>query len=474
MKAILNTSVLSFLIKVRFFFRDALDAIRGKEEDYTTLNLPRAILLLSIPMVLEMLMESVFAVVDIFFVSKLGASAVSVVGITESFMHIVYSISIGLAMAATAVVSRRIGEKKYRDASSAAFQAILTTLIPSFIIMMIGFFFAEELLNLMGLSVNSDQAMYTKIILSSNIVIFLLFVNNAVIRGAGNAAISMRVLWVANILNIIFDPIFIFGFGPIPELGVKGAAIATTLGRGIAVLYQLYIMFGQKSRIKLRLKELILDFKVILRIYRLSLGTIGQFLIATSSWIGLVRILSGFGEDVVAGYTIGIRIIMFFMLPSIGIANAASTLVGQNLGANRPDRAEQSVWMVSRVNIIIMGFISIFFIAFPEFWIRIFTSDESVITSGILCLRTISFGMIIFGFGATLINSINGAGDTYSPTIINLFCYWLLELPLAYYLSFHTQIGEAGAYFAIIIAEVFMVILSFYVFKRGKWKEKVV
>ncbi len=356
--------------KLRSFFNDLREAVSGTEQDFTEGRLSRAILLLSIPAVLEMVMESIFVIVDLWFVSKLGSEAVATVGLTESLITIVYAISLGLATATTSMVSRRIGEKNPDKASRTALQAILTGILVSLFIAIPGAIYSGKLLDLMGASdeIVNQLSGYTRIMLAGNVVIMLLFIINAIFRSAGDAAIAMRVLWIGNIINIILDPLLIFGIGPFPELGIKGAAVATTIGRGSAVLYQLYLLFFGRKRIQLSLKHFGVDFRIIARLLRISLGSIGQNLIATTSWIALVRIISIFGSEIVAGYTIAIRIISFTLLPSWGISNAASTLVGQNLGAKKPERAERSVMITGWVNMILLGTIGILYIIFPGYF----------------------------------------------------------------------------------------------------------
>lgn len=462
--------------KTKKLFKNLIEAISGTNQDFTSGSLRRAIFLLSVPMVLEMIMESIFAIVDIFFVSKLGADAVATVGITESFITIVYSIAIGLSTATTAIVARRIGEKNHKGASIAAFQAIISGFAISLIIAIPGIIYSSEMLLLMGASEElvGSYSGYTTIMLGGNMVIMLLFIINAVFRSSGDAAISMRVLWFANILNIILDPCLIFGIGPFPELGIIGAAIATTIGRGLAVIYQFYLLFSGKHRVKLTLDSLVIDFKVLVRLLRLSLGGIFQTLIATSSWVFLVRIISVFGSEVIAGYTIGIRIIIFALLPSVGISNASATLVGQNLGANEPERAEKSVWATGKINMVFLGLVSIIFIAFPEIFIRLFIDNQKVIESGASCLRIVSYGFIVYGLGMVVIHSFNGAGDTLTPTIINLFCFWLIEIPLAYFLSITFGMNEDGVFYSIIISETLLTLTAMIIFKKGKWKLKKV
>ncbi|MCD4696630.1 MAG: MATE family efflux transporter [Bacteroidales bacterium] len=462
--------------KYNKLFGDIKEAIAGTKQDFTKGSLRRAIFLLSVPMVLEMMMESIFAVVDIYYVSRLGADAVATVGITESLITIVYAIGVGLSMSTTAVVSRRIGQKDKKGASCAAFQSIITGLFVSLFIAIPGIIFAEDLLKLMGAEegIYNSMSSYTAIMLGGNAVIMLLFIINAVFRSAGDAAISMRVLWIANIINLILDPLLIFGIGPFPELGIMGAAIATNTGRGLAVIYQFYLLFKGKKRVGLAMENIRIHFPTIRQLIKLSIGGIGQNLIATSSWIGLVRIISVFGSEALAGYTIAIRVIIFALLPSWGISNAAATLVGQNLGAKQPGRAEKSVWAVGKINVIFMGILSIILILFPAFFIRLFISDPAVISSGALSLRVISFGFALYGLGMVLVQALNGAGDTMTPTKINFFCFWMLEIPLAYLLALQFNAGEAGVYYSIVIAESVMTIAAFWYFRKGKWKLKVV
>lgn len=461
---------------MKSIFKDILEAVSGTEQDFTEGRLSRAILLLSIPAVLEMIMESVFVIADIFFVSRLGADAVATVGITESMVTIIYAIAIGLGTATTSMVSRRIGEKNNDEASRTAFQAILTGLFVSLIIGIPGALYAEKLLHLMGASENitANMSGYTRIMLGGNVVIMMLFIINAIFRSAGDAAVAMKVLWIGNIINIVLDPCLIFGLGPFPQLGVTGAAVATNIGRGTAVLVQFYLLFFGRKRIKLSSRHLAVDFKIMIRLLKISIGSIGQYLISTTSWIALVRIISTFGSEVVAGYTIAIRIIGFTLLPSWGISNAASTLVGQNLGAKKPDRAEKAVWVTGWVNMILLGFIGIILVIFPAFFIRLFISDTNVLNSGVLCLRIVSIGFISYGLGMVLVNSFNGAGDTTTPLKINIFAFWMVEIPLAYILAIKAGLKEEGVFIAIVMAETLMTLIAWLVFRRGKWKLKEV
>lgn len=462
--------------KIKAFFADVAESVSGTEQDFTEGRLSRAILLLSVPAVLEMIMESVFVIVDIYFVSKLGADAVATVGITESVITIIYAIAIGLGAATTSMVSRRIGEKRYDAASVTAFQAILTGTIVSLLIGLPGAFFAKDLLNVMGASkpIIDNMSGYTRIMLGGNIVIMMLFIINAIFRSAGDAAVAMKVLWIGNIINIILDPCLIFGLGPFPELGVTGAAVATNIGRGTAVLVQFYLLFYGRKRIRLSKKHILVNIKIMIRLLKISIGSIGQNLIGTTSWISLVRILSTFGSEVVAGYTIAIRIIGFTILPSWGLSNAASTLVGQNLGAKKPERAEKAVWVTAWVNMILLSVIGLILFLFPETFIRMFIKNENVIVSGILGLRIISIGFIAYGLGMVLVNSFNGAGDTSTPLKINIFAFWIVEIPLAWLLAIKAGFKEEGVFIAIVVAESLMTFIAWLVFRRGKWKLKEV
>jgi putative MATE family efflux protein len=461
------------------FFQDLKEAIAGSERDFTQIPISKAILLLSIPMVLEMIMESVFALVDIFFVSRLGAEAVATVGITESMMTIIYAIGIGLSVGTTALVSRRIGEKRPEEAAVAAVQAIFAGIVVSLAFSAVGIFFARDLLRLMGASESTVEMgyMYPTIMLGGNLVIMLLFIINAVFRSSGDAAVSMRVLWFANMMNIILDPLLIFGIGPFPELGIKGAAVATNIGRGLAVVYQLYLLGKGRYRVKVRAVQIVIRIKEVAKLVKLSLGAIGQYIIATSSWIVLVWVVTSLGEEVVAGYTIAIRILLFALLPAWGLANAAATLVGQNLGASQPDRAERSAWVVGIANMVFLGLVSIIFIAIPDAFIGFFVNsvDEPVVmSSGITCLRVVSFGFLVYALGQVMVNAINGAGDTATPVWINFIAFWLMEIPLAFLFTKVMGLQINGVCYAILIADTALTFIAIAVFRRGKWKLKVV
>lgn len=448
------------------------EAIKGTDADYTSLSLRKSLLLLSIPMVLEMLMESVFAIFDIYFVSKLGADAISVVGLTESLLTIVYAFGIGFAISATAIVSRRIGEKNPLRAASAAFQALIVSLSISCIVSLVGIFYSDQLLSLMGAEqgVIDQFGGYTQWMLGGNATIMLLFILNGIFRGAGDASIAMRVLWIANIINIVLDPLLIFGYGFFPKLGIDGAAIATNIGRGTGVLIQLYVLFRGHSRIKLMLSHFRIDWQQIWAYVKLSLSGIMQLLVATTSWVALIRIISDFGSVAMAGYTVGIRIIIFVLLPSSGLSNAAATLVGQNLGAGNPKQAERSVWVSGVASAIMLGIIGVMLIIWANPIVGLLTSEINVIEKGAECLRIVSIGFVSYGFGMVVVQSINGAGDTFTPMIINIFCFWLLEIPLAYFLAIVLDMKESGVYYAIVTAETVMTITAIIVFRRGKWK----
>jgi putative MATE family efflux protein len=452
------------------------ESIRGTDYDFTNIRLGKAILILSIPMVLEMMMESVFAIADIWFVSHLGDEAIATVGVTESLNTIVYAIGFGLSIAITALVSRRIGEKRPEQAARAAGQGIMLTLVLATAIAIPGAIYATDILVAMGLSpeMASLYSSYTAIILGSNVIVMLLFVNNAIFRSSGDAATSMKVLWVANILNLILDPCLIFGLGPFPELGIKGAAIATSTGRGVAVIWQLWLLFRGNGRVKIRPRHLLPNFGEMAKLLNLSWSAILQNLIATASWVVLMRFMAQYGSEVLAGYTIAIRILMFCLLPSWGISNAASTLTGQNLGAKRPDRAERAVWATGKVNVILLGVISTFLIIWPEAFIRFFTTQPGVVAAGAEGLRIVSFGMVAYGLGMVMHQSFNGAGDTRTPLWLNLISFWIIEIPLAWILAVHLGYHETGIFYAILVAESTLTLLGVWLFRRGKWKLKLI
>ena len=454
------------------YFDLLLRAIRGDEKEFTSGSIRRAIFMLSIPMILEMAMESLFAVVDIFFVSKVGVNAVATVGLTESVLTLVYSVAIGLSMAATAMVARRIGEKKPEKAAEAAMQCIILAVSISLIISVTGFILAEEILEVMGATpeIIQEGRWYTKIMFASNIVIMLIFLLNAIFRGAGDASIAMRTLWLSNFLNIFLDPCLIFGLGPFPELGLTGAAVATTIGRGCGVLFQLYHLFNGKNLVKLGVRHFRIMLDVIWRLLKVSLGGVGQYILASASWIFLMRFMSTFGEEALAGYTIAIRLIIFTILPAWGLANSAATLVGQNLGAEQPDRAEKSVWLTSFYTMLFMAFVAVLYFIFAKPLMQFFNSNPDVVGNGMVCLKIVCSGYVFFAYGMVISQSFNGAGDTYTPTGLNFLCFWLLQIPLAYSMGILWDWGPSGIYWAIFISESVLAILAILVFKRGKWK----
>ena len=448
------------------------EAIRGSHHDYTSGPIGRAIVLLAIPMVMEMVMESVFAVVDVFWVAHLGPNAVATVGLTESVLTLVYTAALGLSIGVTAMVARRIGEKNPAGAAEAAVQGIALGLIVAAVVGTAGALLAPRLLEVMGASpeVIAVGSGYTRIMLGGNVVILLLFLINAIFRGAGDAAIAMRVLWLANAINILLGPCFIFGLGPFPELGVTGAAVATTIGRGTGVLYQLYRLVRRDGRIVIRRDQLALRPAVMRTLLRLSGTGTFQVLVGTASWIGLVRIISTFGAEAVAGYTIGIRIIIFALLPSWGLSNAAATMVGQGLGAGKPERAERAVWLAAFYNMLFLGTVGLAFVLLADSIVLLFTTDPAVAPVAAQCLRVISYGFLFYAYGMVLTQSFNGAGDTWTPTWLNLLCFWLWEIPLAWVLSHQVGLGPQGAFLAVTAAFSTLAVVSAVLFRRGRWK----
>jgi len=452
------------------------EAIAGSQRDFTEGAIGPAIFLLAVPMVLEMMMESLFGIINVFWVAHLGAEATATVGITESLLTMVFAVALGLSMATTATVARRIGEKDHQGASVAALQSIVLGVLASIPVAVIAITFAPQMFHLMGASqrVTDLGAGYARVILGGNAVIMELFLINAVFRGAGDASIAMRVLWIANAINIILDPCLIFGLGPFPKLGVTGSAIATTIGRGTGVLFQLWFLFSGRGRVKIDWRRARIDFEVMMRMIRISLGGMFQFLVATASWVGLMRMVAMFGDAALAGYTVALRIIVFAILPSWGMSNAAATLVGQNLGAKKPERAERSVWVTGFANMCFLGIVAIMFVTFSERLIGIFTTDPDVVPYGVACLRFISYGYIFYAYGMVMVQSFNGAGDTSTPTLINLCCYWLIQIPLAYSLAVPFGFGAKGIFAAITIAESLLAVVAMVAFRRGRWKTREV
>lgn len=448
------------------------EALRGTDADYTKISMRKSIFLLAVPMILELVMESTFAVVDIYFVGKLGASAVATVGLTETYLFLLYSIAMGLSMAVTAIIARRIGEKSEEDAGKSAVQSIILGILASLPFAAGGIFFAKELLALMGGDAWALEHgyRYTTWMLGGNAIIMLLFVINAVFRGAGDAAIAMRILWISNGLNLILDPLLIFGWGFIPAMGIEGAAIATTIGRGCGVAVQLYILFKGSKHIQAKLSDIGWHTKSILNIVRTSAGGIGQMIVAMTSWIFLMRILAGVGSDAVAGATISIRIMMFTMMPAWGLSNAAATLVGQNLGAGSPDRAESAVWKIGFYNMIFLVAVSVVYFFFSRPLMSIFTADPNVIEIGAEWLRILSYSFFIYGWWMVSTQAFNGAGDTKTPTKINIVFFWLIQIPLSYFLAVTLDWEHSGVFWGVFISETSVGIFTLWLFTRGKWK----
>jgi len=458
------------------FWESLKEAIRGSEQDFTEGSISRAVFLLATPMVLEMLMESLFAVVNIFWVTHLGANAVATVGLTESLLALVFAVAIGISMSTTAMVARRIGEKDAAGASTAAGQSILLGVTVALAIGAPCWLLAPQLLNLMGASpeVTSIGSRYAAIALGSNVVVMLLFLNNAIFRGAGDASVAMRALWLSNGINLVLDPCLIFGLGPFPKLGLTGAALSTLVGRTAGVVYQFYRLSGGRARVTLRARDLRLAPAALWTLARVSITGVMQFAVGHTSWIVLVRFISSFGSAAVAGYTIGIRIFVFVILPSWGLSGAAATMVGQNLGAKRPERAVRAVYLTALYNSIFLGAVAILFVAAPEPLVRLFTSEGVVSRHAVDCLRIIGFGNLAYAFGMVMVQAFNGAGDTVTPTIINVIGFWLCEIPLAWALAFPAGLQTRGVYYAIPIAELFITLMGLAMFLRGRWKLKTI
>jgi putative MATE family efflux protein len=449
-----------------------LEAVRGSDRDYTVGPVGPALVMLSVPMVLEMAMESLFAVVDVFFVSRVSADAVATVGVTESMLTIVYTVALGLGIGATAVVARRIGEKDEEGAAQAAAQSIALGLILAVVVGAIGTVYARPLMQLMGATpAMIDTSLgYTQVMFAGNATVTLLFLINAIFRGAGDPAVAMRMLWISNAINIVLDPMLIFGIGPFPEWGVTGAAVATNIGRGTAVVVQLWMLMSGRSRVHIQRRHLRLIPAVMWNVCRLSGSGFLQILIDTSSYIGLVRVISTFGSDALAGYTIGIRTVIFAIMPAWGLANAAATMVGQALGAKSPGRAETSVWTAGKYNALVLGAVSVIFVGFAPWIVSVYTTDPAVAPYATSCLRIVSMGFVFFAYGLVFTQSFNGAGDTWTPTWINLGCFWLFQIPLAWLLSNHYGMGPQGVFIAMTVAFSLLAVVSGVIFRRGKWK----
>jgi len=468
----MNSPEMALVSSPTSFWGSIREALRGSHQDFTTGSLNRAVVLLAIPMVLEMALESLFAVVDVFWVGRLGANAVATVGLTESLLSLIFAVGFGLGMSTTAMVARRIGEKDSSGAATAGVQAIFIGLATSLAFGVPCYVYAPRLLEVMGASreIVALGSGYARIALGGCGAIVMLFLNNAIFRGAGDAAVAMRLLWVSNIINLVLDPCLIFGWGPFPKLGVTGAALATFTGRSIGVLYQFYRLLRGTERIRILVGQVRVNGGVLLRLLRVSLTGILQFAIADVSWIALVRIVSVFGSAALAGYTIAIRILIFVLLPSWGLSNAAATLVGQNLGAKQPERAEQSVWRTGLYNMLFLGAVGVFFVIAAEPVIRLFTNDPAVVPLAVSCLRILSYGNVGYAYGMVMLQAFNGAGDTVTPTVVNLFGFWLLEIPLAYMLAIPVRFGPTGVYYSIVVAEAAIAVAGVLIFRRGRWK----
>jgi len=451
------------------------ESLRDSDTDYTKGRINRALGLLAIPMMLEMSMESIFAVVDIAFVSRLGTDAIAAVGITEALITVLYAVAVGLGMSVTAMVARRIGAKEREAAAKVTGQAIWVGAGLSLLIGIPGSFYAADMLRLMGAStgVVETGTGFAAVLLGGSASIIYLFVLNAAFRGAGDASVALRSLWLANGINIILDPCLIFGLGPFPEMGVTGAAVATTIGRSVGIVYQLWYLFDGRGRLRFRLRHLALAPPILARMLAISTGGIGQFLIATSSWIIVMRIVAIYGSTAVAAYTIGLRIFEFIWLPSWGLGNAAATLVGQNLGAGQPDRAEKTTWRAAKYNTVFMTSLGVLVIILAPGIAGLFTSDSDVLRYGTSCLRILALGIPMYAVGMIVTQALNGAGDTRTPTAINFVCFWILQIPLAYWLATGLSLGPDGVFWAIVVSESLVTILGVIVFRRGRWKQQV-
>lgn len=459
------------------FFSVLKEAFVGTSRDFTKGSILAALIILAIPMILEMSMESLFAIVDTFFVSKLGAESIAVVGLTESVLALIYAVGVGLSIGATATVARRFGERDLDGAARTATHVVYLGVIVSIVMGLAGVIFAPNIFHILGAEPHVIEmgTPFMRIMLGTNIVIVFLFLLNGIFRGAGDAAIAFRVLVIANGLNIIFCPLFIFGIGPFPELGVTGAAVATVCGRGTGVIFAAWALFGRKKgRLEVSREHWTFDPKLLGSIISLSATGVLLFLIATASWTGLVMIVAGFGSIAIAGYQIGLRVIVFVILPAVGLANAAATLVGQNLGAGQPERAERSVWMAGGINAALLGVAGLFFVLFSDAVIAIFTTDPHVSQFGRDCLRIVGYGYAFYGLGMVMESSFNGAGDTWTPTYLNFFIFWMFEIPLAYVLADRFGWGPQGVFWAITLAFSLLAVTAALLFKRGKWKLKVV
>lgn len=448
------------------------EALSGTKRDFTEGSLSRAVILLAVPMVLEMSMESLFGFVDMLFVSKLGADAVAAVALTEGMMSLLFGVAVGLSMSTTAMVARRVGEKNWEEAGVVAVQAVFVGLAVSGVVAVTGLLAAPHLLRGMGASeaVVATGARFTQTLLGGSCSVFLLFLLNAVFRGAGDASVAMRTLWLANAINIVLCPLLIHGFGPVPAMGVQGSAIATTIGRSSGVLFQFYMLLSGRGRLHVHASQWRLQPAVMARLVRISITGIAQVLVSSASWIGMMRLMATFGTAALAGYMMAIRTIVVTILPAWGMANAAATLVGQNLGAKKPDRAERSVMLAGFLNMCFLGFVGLCFFFCARQIIGLYSHEPAVMEHGVTCLRVIAFGYLFFGWGMVLVQSFNGAGDTVTPTVVNIVCFWLWQIPLAYALSVVFDLGPRGIFYAITAAHSAMAVTGFLLFRRGKWK----
>ena len=454
----------------------AWQAIKGGNTDLTKDNLNHAIIMLAIPMIIEMFMEAIFAIVDIYWVGRIGVNAQAIVALTESMMMILFAIAIGLSMATTAIVARRIGEKNVEAAAQTGVQSIWIATLVSILFSVIGIVWAEELLQLMGAEpiVIEEGKRFTQIAFGGNLSVMLLFLINAIFRGAGNASIAMRVLTISNGINLVLDPLFIFGLGPFEGFGVEGAAIATITGRSIGVGIQVYFLVAGTGILKIARRHLVIAFDTIVSILKIASGSIGQFLIGTSSWLFLIKISAQFGTETIAGYSIAQRIIMFTILPAWGLANAGATLVGQNLGAKNPDRAESAVWKCAKLSMYFLGFVAVLFISIPSYLVTVFTNSVEAIDVGAQALRYIGFGYIMYAYSMVLGQAFNGAGDSKTPTIVNLISYWVFQIPMAYILAVNFDLGPKGIFTAVSVAIFIHSAITITIFRKGKWKETIV
>lgn len=454
------------------FWRDVGQALRGKQYDYTRERPRRAVLLLAVPMALETFMESLFALANIFWVARLGRDAMAIVGLTESVMTVVYAISVGVAIAATAIISRRVGEKDSERAEQTAAQVILLTLAASAVLGLVLGCFAVEILRLMGASGSAIEvgANFARVMFGANATVFYIFVINAIFRGAGDAALAMRTLWLANAINMLLAPCLIFGWGPFPELGVTGAAVATCIGRGTGVLYQLWHLAGARCRICLRLRHFVPKIEIVRLLVRTSATAIAQLLIATTSWLALSRILASYGSAAIAGYTVAVRIVLFALMPTTGVAGAAATLVGQNLGARQPDQAETAVHIATRLNVVLLAIAGAIFFIFAQPLVRLFTSDAEVVAYAVQALRILSFALPLFGAGTCFGAAFNGAGDIWTPTRTSFYCLWLGAIPFALLLSDVLRLGALGVFISVPAANSTLAIWNYTLFASGKWK----